>query len=371
MNFKKLLLIALGIRVLYQLIFSLVAPLIPFKASFPYWESVLAEAGPSWLWFWGNFDGVHYLNIVKVGYQYGLTQAFFPLYPILIKGFNFIFQNSLISALVISHLSFIGFLYMFLKLGQLDLKKPVVYWAAILLLFFPTSFFFFGVYTESLFLLLAALSFYLARKKQFFKAALTISLASATRLVGIFLLPSLIWEYYHKNKKPNLVKISLLSLLSSTGLLSYLAFLQKHFNDFLIFVHSQPGFGAGRQVDKLIMIYQVVFRYLKMLLTVSLQNEIYPVLAFEFLVSILAIGLIIYAFYKKLRTSFLIFIIPALLLPTLTGSFSSMPRYVLVAFPLFFLLAKFNKSKKIPLLISFFLILIWAFIRFARGYWLA
>ena len=360
------------VRLILQLIAIPAIKYIPFKGSFPYWETILADRGPDWLWFWGNFDGVHYLNIAKINYQYGLTQAFFPLYPVLIKIVNFIINNSLWSALIISHLSFIGFIYLFIKLGRFDFKSKSVKWASILLLLFPTSFFFFGVYTESLFLLLTAACFYYSRQKKFLLASILAGLASATRLIGIFLLPVILWEYYQSVKKPRLTKLTLISLISSSGLLVYLAYLQKHFNDFLIFINSQPGFGAGRQVDKLIMIYQVIFRYIKMLTTVSPQNEIYPVLAFELLASMAFIGLIIYAFIKKLRLSYLIFIIPALLLPTLTGSFSSMPRYALAAFPLFYLLGNLkSKYKKASLAVAFALILTWAFIRFARGYWLA
>ena len=161
-------------------------------------------------------------------------------------------------------------------------------------------------------------------------------------------------------------------LASASGLLLYLNYLQQRFGDWLIFVHSQPGFGAGRQVNELVLPYQVIVRYAKMLWTVNPANNIYPVLIFELAATLGLTGLIIYAFWKKLRLSYLIFIIPALLLPTLTGSFSSMPRYGLIAFPLFYLLGDLeNKYVKIILATAFGLTLIWALVRFSRGLWLA
>lgn len=368
---KQLLLTALIVRLALQLVAGLSIKNLPFRPSYPHWDIALVNQGPEWLWFWGGFDGVHYLNIAEKGYEYGLTQAFFPLYPLLIRWLN-IFDNRLITGLLISHISFIGFLYFFVKLGRMDFKAAAVRWSGALFLLFPASFFLYGVYTESLFLLLTVACFYLARRRQWPQAALLAGLASGTRLVGIFLLPALLWEYYRVNKKPKLPPLAGYSLIASSGLLFYLNYLQRRFGDWLIFVHSQPGFGAGRQVEELVLPYQVVFRYLKMFFTVSPNSDIYPVLVLEFLATAALTGLIVYAFIKKLRLSYLIFIIPALFLPTLTGTFASLPRYGLAAFPLFYLLGNLkNKPLKIILAICFGAILIWALVRFSRGLWLS
>jgi len=364
--------LALIIRFYLQLLAGLAIKFIPFKGSFPYWDLFLAPKGPIWLWLWASFDGAHYISIAQEGYLYGLTQAYFPLYPILIRWLTFLTKNQLWSGVIIAHLALIGFIYYFIKLGRLDYPAKTIRWALVILLLFPTSFFFFSLYTESLFLFLVALSLYLARTKRFSLAALVAGLASATRLVGIFLLPAILWEYYQVHKKPNWFNLAKLTVIASSGLLGYLIYLQRRFHDFLIFVTAQPGFGAGRQVDSIVMIYQVIFRYLKMFVTVSPKNDIYLVLVFEFLISMLFIGLIFYALKKKFRLSYLIFFIPAFLLPTFTGSFASMPRYVLAGFPLFYLLAS-TKSKPVKIIALTFsaLLLTWAFIRFSRGYWIS
>jgi hypothetical protein len=73
-----------------------------------------------------------------------------------------------------------------------------------------------------------------------------------------------------------------------------------------------------------------------------------------------------------MRLSYLIFIVPALLLPTLTGTLASMPRYGLIAFPLFYLLGNIKKPYvKIILAGMFGLTLVWALVRFSRGLWLS
>ena len=370
--FKTGLILALVVRLYLQLIAVLALKFIPFKASFPYSDFFLSPKGPDWLWLWGNFDGVHYISIAIEGYLFGLTQAFFPFYPLLIRWLSLITHNQLWSGLIISHFCFIGFLYYFIRLGRLDYPAKTVSWAVLLLILFPTSWFFFSVYTESLFLLLAALSLYLARTRRFTAAVLLAGIASGTRLVGIFLLPAILWEYFQAVKKPKIHTLALLSLTGISGFLLYLNFLQQKFNNFFIFITAQPGFGSGRQVDTIVMIYQVVFRYLKMFFGVSPVNDIFPVLVFEFSISLLFLGLIIYAFIKKVRLSYLIFFIPAFLLPTFTGSFASMPRYVLTGFPLFYLIGSIkSKPLKIIILLISFTLLNWAFIRFSRGYWIS
>ena len=366
------LLTIVSLRVYFELLIHWADRYIAFKGS-PYWDVLELVQRPKWLLLWGNFDGAHYINIAENGYSFGLSQAFFPLYPQLIRWLNLnLIHNSILSGLLISTLSLIGFVYIFIKLGRLDYSLKTIRWAIIFLLLFPTSFFFFSIYTESFFLFLTALTFYLARRKKFILAAIIAGLASATRLVGIFLLPALLWEYYQVYKKPKLLPLVGLTILASSGLFGYLSYLQSRFQNFLIFVSTQPGFGAGRQVDTIVMIYQVIFRYLKMFITVSPQNDIYLVLVFEFLISLLFIGLIIFAYIKKFRLSYLIFFIPSFLLPTFTGSLASMPRYVLAGFPLFYLLANIkSKYFKISWLAISLLLLTWAFVRFSQGYWIS
>jgi hypothetical protein len=46
-------------------------------------------------------------------------------------------------------------------------------------------------------------------------------------------------------------------------------YLKANFGDPLLFFRVQPHFGAGRAGGRLILLYQVFWRYLKMLLTVE------------------------------------------------------------------------------------------------------
>jgi hypothetical protein len=365
------------------------------------------------VWSRANFDGFHYTKIARDGYQY-LQQAFFPFYPQLISFFQKIFDSFLISSLLISNLSFILLLVGFWKLLELEgIKRGAIKKSLFFLVIFPTSFYFVSAYTESLFLLLVLWSFYFAQKGKFFWAGLLAGFASYTRPIGIFLLPALLVEYYQQESRrkmrerlaalkerimnprrnhfayllqsriPHFKNLFFISL-SSWGLLKYMYYLKKTQGDWFYFAKVQPDFGAQRSVDKLILLYQVFWRYLKMVFTVYPRQWLYFNVWFELLVSVLFLGLLLWGWYKrkeyKIRPSWLTFATAAYFLPTFTGTFSSMPRYVLVCFPAFLVLARifadlkkrhgFSRIEWLYLGVSLLLLIVSSAF-FFRGYWVA
>lgn len=331
------------------------------------------------VWGWANFDGVHYLTIAKEGY-YQYQQAFFPFYPYAIRFFSNLTKNYLTSGLLVSHASFIVALYLLYQLVYMDFSPSVAKKSIIYLLMFPTSFFFGSVYTESLFLALILGSFYAARKKKWIIAGILGAFASATRFVGIYLFPALLFEWYKQkeediNKK---FKNILPLLLIFIGFGFYMWYLRKTTGDYLYFMHVQPFFGAQRSGDKIILLYQVFWRYFKMILTTK-TDVLYVAVWMELLASILFLCLSILNYFQ-VRTSYFIYMILSFITPTLTGTFSSMPRYVLVLFPGYILLAKLTEKKKnfrldkflrIFYLVTTGILLMISTILFTRGYWIS
>jgi len=344
---------------------------LPFKPSFPYSDTILSQFGHPLLWSWANFDGVHYLMLAKDGYVYGLTQAFFPGYFILIRIVNFLLHNYLISALLISHICFILSLAVFYKLLRIDYSDKVAKRAIIFVSLFPTSFYFLAAYTESLFLLLLLLSFYYLRKVNLKEVGLWGIGLSFSRIIGIFIVPSILLELKNNKTNINWKKIFWI-LLPSLGLLAYMFYLWVKFEDPFLFAHVQSGFGAGRETGKLVLLYQVIWRYVKMIFTVDKNNPIYFTFWLEMLASLYAIGLLIWGYIKKVRPSYLLFSFLSFLLPTLTGTFSSMPRYILVLFPIYIVLATIkNKYVRYLILSIHFILLFICTMLFTRGYWIA
>ena len=319
------------------------------------------------LWGWANMDGQHYLSLAQNGY-FQFEQAFFPLYPLLIRFFgNLLRGNYLLSALLISHFSFLGSLIIFYKLLGQEFSLKVAKWVIISLLVFPTSFFFAGVYTESLFFFLTIGSVYSLVKKKWLLAGILAGLASATRLVGIFLLPVFFYEWWKEKKKPILKFLAI--LISPMGLLFYMFYLWRTYADPLMFFHVQPAFGAGRSGEKIILLPQVLYRYLKIFTTAQLSYD-YLIAVFEFVVFFLAVYLLL-RYYKQISLPYLLFGWLVLLTPTLSGTLSSIPRYLLINFPLMIILGRLEGKVKIISLSLSLLLLILVTMFFFRGYFVS
>lgn len=338
---------------------------------------------PRWLWSRANFGGMHYLGIARKGYGI-YQQAFFPLYPSLISKLTPFFQGrDLIAGLAISMLSHFLALLFFYKLVRLDYHESIAKRTLVYLLIFPTAFFFSAVYAEALFLFLILASFYFARTGRWWLAGIFGGFASATHLPGIFLLPALVVELWQQSQgqqrrgRFQLFNCSIVQLLPLAliplGLLAYMRFLQINYQDPLMFFNVQPYFGAGRTAGKIVLLYQVFWRYLKMLITVDKFTPTYFVVVLEALTGGAFLLLTIFAYLRR-WFSYVTFMTLAYITPTLTGTFLSLPRFALILFPGFILLAiwaeKYKWIRVLYPLIAIFLLIV-SLLFFARGYWVA
>lgn len=343
---------------------------LTYAPSFPYADTLLSSFSlPRSLYSWANFDGVHYLTIAQSGYrQVRFIQAFFPLLPIFITVAGTIFGTGVLlgGLLVTNAMALVAILTWFVFLKTFfDVKTAWL--GTFVLLLFPTSFFLGALYTESLFLCLVLAAFLCAHHKKWALATAFTMLATSTRIVGIFLVPALILEAWQQKSKSKI----LLVLLGSLGLLIYMVYLHRTVGDPLAFFHAQSAFGAGRQTN-LVLYPQVVWRAFKILIT-NPVNLKYIAYFQEFVAGTLGLlGLVLVRNY--VRRSWLVFALGAFLLPPLTGTFSSMGRYLLVCFPLFIFLAKTLREKPrwrfLWFVVSATLLAINTLL-FIQGYWVA
>lgn len=330
------------------------------------------------LFSWANFDGEHYLSIAIFGYKH-LEQAFFPVYPMLISFFSrpdpynllVALVNSTVTGLIISNISFLISLIFLWELIRKDFSQKIAYLTIFLIVIFPTSFYFGAVYNESLFLLLSVLSFYSARKGNWFMAGIFGAIASATRVFGILLLPALfVSALEQKVRFSKMIWIFLIPL----GLGAYMWYLNYSIGDPLAFYNYQKLIGEQHQAG-IILLPQVYFRYIKMLVTTEMQNPIFQTIVLEFLVGLAFFLLPIYGYFKKVKLSYLIYAMLGFLIPSVQGSFSSLPRYVIVFFPSFLVASiwvnSLPKLFRIILLSLFSFILALETLLFLRGYWVA
>lgn len=379
MSFKNIFKNIILWRLVLILVSLLAAIFIPLRSGHTLQTVKLSWSNLAQMWV--NFDCRHYLSLAEHGYAHFYTHqlyAFFPLYPFLVRTLTSVIGCYITSGLIISHLSLVSAFYFLYKLIRLDFKEKTVKNVFWLILLFPTAFLFGSANAESTYLLLIVLSFYLVRKQKLLPAVLIAALASATKFSGIFLWPALVIEFWHQNDK-NFKKMfkqptTFLLLFPPLGLFFFMRQQILNVGNPLAFLVARPDF-APRFTEKITLLYQVFFRYLKMIFTLTPIDPMYFTILLEVSIGGLFLVLVILAF-KKVRFSYAIFALLSYLTPTLTGSFSSMPRFALSIFPAFIVLALFlekpkrKRLKKIYLIISIILSIL-SVALYTRGYFIA
>jgi len=368
-------------RLVGLLTINLSSKFIPLLDFFPYKNLLLNYKLPFNLISLAKFDGLHYLLIAQSGYHQ-FEQAFFPLYPMIVSLLGRLTQHYLLSGLLIANLAFFGGLVVLHKhLKEFKINSS---WPLIFLVSFPTAFYFGALYTEGLFFFLVITSIYLFHEKKYLTGGLIGFLATTTRFVGIFLIIfpalALIKQVYKKQKKAKLK--SLLRYLPGLifpllGLATYSFYLLKTTGDPLFFIHSQSAFGANRSTT-VIFPLQTYYRYFKIFTTAN-HNWQYFIAELEFVIFNLVLAVLLVDLVKIIRRKISIerlglnlFSLANLLLPVLTGTLSSVPRYALLSLSFFIVLGEI-KSLFLKSLITFVFIIgqiiLLAF--FSQGYFVS
>ena len=362
---KKIILLFVVWRVLDFLVTYFAPFFISYLGFFPYKELLADFNLPHWLNSLANFDGIHYLLIARQGYSQW-EQAFFPLYPLLIKLLTFVVNNGLIVSLLISNIAFLIGLFILSRL----IDKKHAFWFLVFILVFPTSFFFGAVYTEGLFFLLFVSTLYFLKKQKYLLTSLVVTLASLTKLIGVFLIIPIFFHWIKKRKSFATIAAPLV------GLGIYCIYLFKTTGDPFFFLTSQPIFGANRSTS-LIFLPQVVWRYIKIFITAA-HNFQYFISLLEFSIFMLVFVILAFDLLKNFkirnveRLSLNLFSFANLILPTLTGTFSSVPRYALFSLSFFLYLAEIrNKWAKMIIALVFLILHVVLLGFFSQGYFIS
>jgi hypothetical protein len=149
---------------------------------------------------WYRWDSVHYSYLAMHGYTDWWRTVFFPLFPLLERYVALVVGDPFIAGLVISNVAGLGMLIVLYRLVEEDFDSERAYRTALYLSVFPTAFFFAAAYTESLFLLLALLSFYCMRQGSWWLAGVFGFFATLTRSTGLLLLLPFCYEYLRQHQ---------------------------------------------------------------------------------------------------------------------------------------------------------------------------
>jgi Mannosyltransferase (PIG-V) len=208
----------------------------PIRTGFP----VHAAYGRRTDFIFGAFDqwdANWFLRIAQHGYDTKQSASFFPLYPLLTRGLAFVLRSNLVAGVAISLLAagFAGVAV--LRIARRYAGDRVAHDSVLFLALYPISFVFTAVYSDGLFLALAAWAFVFALEGRVTTAAVLGGLAVLTRPTGLALFPALVWLLWPKP----LLRLSPLLLLPA-ALAGYCVYLHSHFGDAFAFVHSEGSF---------------------------------------------------------------------------------------------------------------------------------
>jgi Gpi18-like mannosyltransferase len=323
---------------------------------------------------WGHWDAVHYLDIADHGY-YGTDMAFFPLYPSIIHFVGHFTGNDLVAGLLISNIAFFFGLLFFYKLAEHGFNRAVAHRAIFYVSIFPTAVFFSAVYTESLFFALTVASFYYIREHKWLTAGLIGALAALTRSEGVLLVVPFAIELlatartmplkrFFAAARMRRVLVGLVAIPIGLGL--YMSWLWVIHGDPLYFSHVQANWHrhlawpwvAGYNA------YKIVAHSHSLLTTADELIEI----AFTILMIVVTV-----AGAFRLRASYTAYSALSIIVPMSTASLMSMPRFALVLFPMFLVLAIWGSRSAVnSAIVAFSLPLLGLFtVLFADWYWVA
>ncbi len=151
-----------------------------------------------WLHAW---DADSYARIAAHGYTLPASAAFWPLLPLLERlAAPLVGGNVALAGFVIANLCALAALVLLRRLVAEETgDRALARWVVIVIALSPLAFFLATGYTESFFLLLATGALYAMRRQRWLVAGVLVTLATLTRAPGILLLVPLALEAYRRS----------------------------------------------------------------------------------------------------------------------------------------------------------------------------
>lgn len=336
---------------------------------------------------WWRWDVVYYVEIAHDGYATAQHTVFFPLMPLLMHTLGALFGGSertdYLAGLIISNICFYGSLVLLYQLVHKHFDAAVARRTLLLAAFAPYSIFFFAGYTESLFLLLCLATFLFLERGgtlNWWLAGVCGLLATLTRATGVILLVPFLVVFaqtfgvrsaptrdYWRQKLNALLSMALVP----AGIALYMLYLWIIFKNPLIFqgeeargwmryttfpwvgsMHVFQTFFSSNLSVILLNLRDIFFTFLP-LLTLLIGWKHLPLRYSTF-----SLFMILFVLSNPLKTD---------------EALASAPRYMMVIFPVFLLLALLSKRRLLMTLLAplWSIAFIAITIVFVSGYWIA
>ncbi len=214
---------------------------------------------------WFRWDTHWYLGIVRDGYTFSTEQqssvAFFPLFPLLVKGltgFGLSVEWAGVVAVVLTGAAAALALHAWFWRMQPAETASLAEW---LFWFSPFALFVIGcVYSDAIFVALVAGAFLALERRQVAAAVVLGFLACAARPVGLAVVFGLMVREVEVRRARHESPLWALALgLTGFGTVAYMVYLQHTFGDALAFVHAQAAWGQLTGIESLLK-YQSLMR---------------------------------------------------------------------------------------------------------------
>ncbi len=296
-----------------------------------------------WVDLWGVWDSFWYVDIAAHGYStltpLGNQQtnfAFFPLYPTLMHLLGQLLGgNYFLAGILISNLCLLVAAVLLYRIIRHEFREAIAQSTIQYLFLFPTAFIFSGVFTESLYLCLTLLCFYLAQKRLWWQAGIAGACLALTRSLGVLILLPLLYEYLRSQQfHLRQVRWEILWLaVIPLALVGFALYNQVLTGDWLYFLKAQAGWKRS--------LGNPLINLLRGFSQGDSPKGIRQLLEASFALAALA-GLGIY--WRKINPAYLMFGLYSIVIPLMTG-IGSMPRFVLPIFPLYLALALRSRDR--------------------------
>jgi hypothetical protein len=323
---------------------------------------------------WSHRDAVWFAAIAQHGYGVRPdAPAFFPFYPLLIRAAAVIVADKYyVAGMIVSLAAYCAAMWVLYKLTAELADTRVAAIAVVLISVYPLSFIFSAPYSESLFLLLSASCLWLAQSRRWALAGLLGLLATLTRGSGVVLIVPLVLLYTHdrgwtwRRVRPEWPRDLRLgwALLVPCGLLLYMAYLWQRFGDPFVYSaaeqrHWRRALGGPWTdvwhglADSAQALRTVAYNHGDFIhgllpgqrIELLLVPTVLPLLALVFAIACIVFG------WRRLPAAYTSFAVLALLFPLLFPSrlypMWSLPRFVLVIFPLFIALGMVTRDRPV------------------------
>jgi hypothetical protein len=336
---KQLLGYSLLIKIVFLVVLWIFQPLFPINKQMAENNLFYYASHAPFLNLFVPWDSQWFLSIADSGYTSTPHFAFYPLYPMLIKGIHQLipFLHPILIGLLLSNGATIAAIY-FLDTFIPSNKLAARYTLATLVVLNPSSIFFSSVYSESLFLLTSVYFWYSLQRQQYARAGFALFAAGFTRSIGVILIIPLITTLIQR--KCQIKQTLYLLFMYGVGnflfpILSVIATHNSH-----IYLDAQAAF--SRNPPSLLQLATSLSGYFHFF---SLPYHSFQQSQLDLLWCLVITCLILMMIKYRERWDFIIYSGCTLIIPLLSGTTMSLIRMTAIAFPLYLFLSRIAASK--------------------------